>query len=241
MKYLEVKNFERFQHYRNRTPPWIKLYNSLLDDFDFLSLPEAARAQLVLLWLVASRHENRIPADDSYLRRTIHVKGRLHIKTLLDAGFLAVVEHPASTTPATSEHRASKSGAECLSRGRGRGRGRVETEQTTTSAAAASAGNGATSWLGPVAGVWEGFCGTGSFPAIAGQAAKCLRPLVVAHGADAVGAHLTVYLAQSEPRYRAINRFAANYAAYTPLAALYEADGVTATPYLSKLLDPEPS
>ncbi len=60
-----------------------------------------------------------------------------------------------------------------------------------------------------------------------------------AHGVDAVGDHLTVYLAQSDPTYRAINRFAANYAAYKPHGPLYEADRRTPTPYLSKLLDPE--
>jgi DNA-binding NarL/FixJ family response regulator len=30
-----VKNFERFQHYKDRSPPWIKLYNELLDDYEF--------------------------------------------------------------------------------------------------------------------------------------------------------------------------------------------------------------
>src|SRR5690606_19747530 len=33
--YLTVKNFERFQHYKDRNPPWIKLYNDLLDDYEF--------------------------------------------------------------------------------------------------------------------------------------------------------------------------------------------------------------
>lgn len=41
--FLRVKNFDRFQHYKDRTPPWIKLYNDLLDDYDFSCLPDAEK------------------------------------------------------------------------------------------------------------------------------------------------------------------------------------------------------
>lgn len=104
MKFLAVKNYEKFQHYRDRLPPWIKLYNTLLDDYAFIELPETSRIHLVLLWLVASRHENRIPYDLKYLARAIHAKSRIDIPRLVEAGFLTVVEQGAT---ADVEHSAS--------------------------------------------------------------------------------------------------------------------------------------
>lgn len=89
--YIAVKDFERFQHYKGRTPPWIKLYNALLDDYRFLQLSDAARGQLVLMWLVASRHANRIPNDATYIAEAIHCKSKLQLDVLIAAGWLSVV------------------------------------------------------------------------------------------------------------------------------------------------------
>lgn len=55
---LRPKNWARFQHYKDRRPPWIKLYRSLLDDRVFMCLPVASKALAPMLWLLASDHEN---------------------------------------------------------------------------------------------------------------------------------------------------------------------------------------
>ena len=55
---LKPKNWTRFQHYKDRRPPWIKLYRSLLDDRVFMCLPVASRALAPMLWLLASDHES---------------------------------------------------------------------------------------------------------------------------------------------------------------------------------------
>lgn len=102
MKFLAVKNFEKFQHYRDRAPTWIKLYRSLLDDYAFMGLPEAARSQLMLLWILASVYENLIPNDVAFLKRRLGVKSRLHLDTLTEAGFLYLTERHASTDASES-------------------------------------------------------------------------------------------------------------------------------------------
>ena len=56
----KIKNWEKFQHYKNRNPPWIKLHKSLLDDIEFLRLDVASRALAPLIWLLASEHDNGI-------------------------------------------------------------------------------------------------------------------------------------------------------------------------------------
>ena len=43
---FRVKNFENFQHYKDRNPPWIKFYNEVLDDYDIGRLPDASKAHL---------------------------------------------------------------------------------------------------------------------------------------------------------------------------------------------------
>lgn len=53
MKY-HVKDWEKFQHYKNRKPPWIRLYNDLLDDPEYFALNGDDAKYLPLLWLIAS-------------------------------------------------------------------------------------------------------------------------------------------------------------------------------------------
>lgn len=51
---LIPKNWASFQHYKDRSPPWIKLHKNLLDDRTFQRLPIASRALAPMLWLLAS-------------------------------------------------------------------------------------------------------------------------------------------------------------------------------------------
>lgn len=90
-RHLAVKNFEAYQHYKDRPPLWIKLYNTLLDDPAFIALGDAARSHLMLIWLIASRHNNRIPYDSKYIARATHARSRIDLQALIDAGWLIVV------------------------------------------------------------------------------------------------------------------------------------------------------
>ena len=55
MNYLRVNNWKKFQHYKDRNPPWIKLHRDLLRDYDFICLQDASKMQLILIWLLASQ------------------------------------------------------------------------------------------------------------------------------------------------------------------------------------------
>lgn len=88
IRVLSVKNWARFQHYKKRNPPWVKLYTAILDDENFASLPDAAKGQLVSLWALAARRGNRIPFKVAYLRDTLNVTGKLYIEELIAAGWL---------------------------------------------------------------------------------------------------------------------------------------------------------
>lgn len=58
MSTLRPKNWAEFQHYKDRSPAWIKLHRGILDDFDYSCLPLASKALAPLLWLLASEHKD---------------------------------------------------------------------------------------------------------------------------------------------------------------------------------------
>lgn len=112
MRYLRVKNWSEFQHYRDRLPPWIKLHRALLDDYEFTRLPDESKAHLVLIWLLASHHDGRVPEDPKWIAEKIGAKRRVDLAILLQSGWL-IPEQPteqnASTALASSKQDASAS------------------------------------------------------------------------------------------------------------------------------------
>jgi len=88
MRHFAVKNFEKFQHYKDRRPPWIKLYTELLDDYEFCHLPDDAKWHLVAIWLLASRYDNRVPYDAEWIARKISASLAPKLELLEAAGFI---------------------------------------------------------------------------------------------------------------------------------------------------------
>jgi uncharacterized phage protein (TIGR02220 family) len=96
VRYLRVRNWEEFQHYKDRDPPWIKIHNRLLDDFEFCILPDATKAHLLCIWMLASRTDNKIPDDAVWLAAKIGATEPVDLELLKARSWL--VEHPASDT-----------------------------------------------------------------------------------------------------------------------------------------------
>jgi hypothetical protein len=92
MQFIRVVNWERFQNYKNRTPPWIRLYNSILDNWEFSQLNDAQRYHLFGIWLLASRLENEIPYDIEYIKRKIGATTKVDLTTLVTLEFIEVYE-----------------------------------------------------------------------------------------------------------------------------------------------------
>ena len=88
MNYLRVKNWGKFQHYKNRTPPWIKFHTTLLEDFEICALPDETKAHLVFIWLLASRLDNHLPADPQWIAGKIGARSPINLEALIQAGFL---------------------------------------------------------------------------------------------------------------------------------------------------------
>jgi len=56
-----IKNWKKFQHFKDRRPPWIKLYRDILDDPDWFCLSGEEAKALVMLWLIASETDGYLP------------------------------------------------------------------------------------------------------------------------------------------------------------------------------------
>src|SRR5260370_32392600 len=88
-QFLQVKNLWKYQHYKTRRPPWIKLYQSLLDDYAFNKLPDATKFHFVGILLLASRLDNCLQADSKWLATCLHSSDEIDIKLLVSSGLLA--------------------------------------------------------------------------------------------------------------------------------------------------------
>ena len=75
-----IKNWEQFQHYKNRTPTWIKFYRSILDDAEWHILTPVCAKTLVMLWLLASETNGILPCT-----KKIAFRLRVNEKDVTDA------------------------------------------------------------------------------------------------------------------------------------------------------------
>lgn len=100
-----MKNWDEFQHYKDRNPPWIKLHRSLLDDYEFARLQDASKAHLMLIWLFASQKNGLIPADPVFLKSKLGLEVEPDLKLFIDHGLLTP-EHDASNELAESKQNA---------------------------------------------------------------------------------------------------------------------------------------
>ena len=71
---VSIKNWRRFQHFKDRRPPWIKLYRELLDDRQWHELPPECSKLLIGLWLFASEQhvEGTITGDIEDIAFRLH-------------------------------------------------------------------------------------------------------------------------------------------------------------------------
>lgn len=88
MKYLRIRNFEKFQHYKDRNPPWIKLYGELWSDIEFFRLDDASKAHLLGLFILASKTDNKIPLDPVWIKHEIRATHDINIDALIASKFV---------------------------------------------------------------------------------------------------------------------------------------------------------
>ena len=88
-QYLRVRKLSEYQHYKDRLPPWIKIHQVILEDYEFGRLPDSTKWHAVGLVLLASRLDNKIPADAEWIAGKISSSETVDLEALIEMGFLA--------------------------------------------------------------------------------------------------------------------------------------------------------
>jgi hypothetical protein len=93
---IRPRDWSEFQHYKNRSPIWIKLHRSLLDDFEFQCLAVEARALAPMLWLLASEDKGGVidatPARLGFRLRMNPAEVERALAPLVAGGFFEEVQ-----------------------------------------------------------------------------------------------------------------------------------------------------
>lgn len=92
MKMLTIKDWDKFQHYKDRNPPWIKLATDLFQNYDFSCLHDASKLLAICIWTLASRtKEGQVAADFDYIKSQCLLGNTVkpeHLKELITKGYL---------------------------------------------------------------------------------------------------------------------------------------------------------
>jgi hypothetical protein len=92
MKYFKVKSLDKWQHYKDRRPPWIKLHSEILDDYKFTNLKDKEKCHLMLLWLLASQCDNKLPYDPDWITKKLYLSEKINLSTLESLDFIEVYQ-----------------------------------------------------------------------------------------------------------------------------------------------------
>mgnify|MGYP001610464632 CR=1 FL=1 len=87
-EFLRITNWSRYQHYKNRNPPWIKLHVQLLQSPEWVSLSESGRLLALVCMMIAPRFGGKIPNDAKYLQGVGLFKRKPNLTELISCGFL---------------------------------------------------------------------------------------------------------------------------------------------------------
>jgi len=88
-RWVVIRNWDKFQHYKDREPLWIKVYLELANDEDWCGLSLASRGLLVSLWVEygASRGILPLRSIGPRIRQKVLKKT---LDPLVQAGFIAL-------------------------------------------------------------------------------------------------------------------------------------------------------
>lgn len=92
MRYFRFRNWERYQHYRDRNPIWVKLYCSILDDGDdWQRLTDAECGVLAKLLALASRMGNAIPCNSEIVAAEINADSPINLEKYAEIGVIEIM------------------------------------------------------------------------------------------------------------------------------------------------------
>jgi hypothetical protein len=100
-KFLVIRNWGKYQHYKDRNPPWIKLHVELMTSMDWVSASDKSRVLMMGLMMLAAKCDNKIPLNKGYIKRVCYLNSEPDFRELLELQFIEQIEDraDASTLP----------------------------------------------------------------------------------------------------------------------------------------------
>lgn len=90
--WIVIPNWDKFQHYKDRRPPWIKTYVDLLHRDEYLDLTPRRRSILHDLWITYAERDGLVRHRTATLSRLFgHRVMSADLKALNQAGFIEIV------------------------------------------------------------------------------------------------------------------------------------------------------
>ena len=95
--FIEIVNWNQFQHYRDRNPPWIKLHRELLNSRTWTVSDDASRVLAIAIMMLASENDNKIPNDAAYLMRRAFLNSPPDLMPLISCNFIRLIGSASNT------------------------------------------------------------------------------------------------------------------------------------------------
>lgn len=99
-QFFVPRNWQKFQHYKDRKPAWIKLHIELLDDYEFNQLTDMQQFILMKIWMLFAKTGKPIPTDTRWIGKQLNIDTRAigkAIPTLLSNEFIVLEGKDASS------------------------------------------------------------------------------------------------------------------------------------------------
>ena len=90
MNYIKIKNWDRWQSYRNDRgqPPWIKVHRCVLRNPEWVSLSDAEKGQIVSMWLLAADRDGEIPDSEELVKKLCFLTNKPDFNKFKELSFL---------------------------------------------------------------------------------------------------------------------------------------------------------
>ncbi len=96
---LKIRNWSKFQHFKDRRPPWIKLHRDILEQRDISVISDRSFRVLICLWLIASEDERKngnLPSVDDIafrvrMSKSIVENALRELKPFLEQGDITMI------------------------------------------------------------------------------------------------------------------------------------------------------
>jgi len=97
MRIARIAEWEEYQHYSDRSPPWIKLHRKILTSRTWVMLNDKSRVLAIASMLIASDTDNKFPLDPEFFKRVAYLNSAPDFQPLIDSQFLVIIEETDAT------------------------------------------------------------------------------------------------------------------------------------------------